>query len=67
MWLRLQYEVNVYDHNEEPNTIVLSLRIVRVEPQDYGTYTCEASNPFGKVQRLMELYGQCNVREQYEC
>lgn len=53
-----QHEVNVYDNNKEPNSIVLSLRILRVEQQDYGTYTCEASNNFGTVVRDMELYGQ---------
>ncbi|XP_070207656.1 lachesin-like [Littorina saxatilis] len=51
-----RHEVNVYDNNKEPNSIVLSLRILRVEQQDYGTYTCEASNNFGTVVRDMELY-----------
>ncbi|KAL8560924.1 hypothetical protein ACOMHN_019908 [Nucella lapillus] len=54
--LKDRYEVNIYDHNGEPNTIVLSLRIVRVEPVDYGDYICEASNHFGEVIRVMELY-----------
>ncbi|XP_076444274.1 opioid-binding protein/cell adhesion molecule homolog [Babylonia areolata] len=51
-----KYEVNVYDDNTEPNTIVLSLRIMRVEPSDYGSYICEAVNNFGKALRHMELY-----------
>ncbi|XP_076465999.1 lachesin-like [Babylonia areolata] len=54
--LKDRYEVNIYDHNAEPNTIVLSLRIVRVEEADYGDYICEASNNFGEVIRVMELY-----------
>ncbi|KAL8603020.1 hypothetical protein ACOMHN_020012 [Nucella lapillus] len=55
-YVKDKYEVNVYDDNTEPNTIVLSLRIMRVEPADYGSYVCEASNNFGKALRTMELY-----------
>ncbi|XP_025077038.1 limbic system-associated membrane protein-like [Pomacea canaliculata] len=51
-----KYEVNIYDVASELNTIVMSLRIVRVEMEDYGSYACEALNKLGKVSKNMELY-----------
>lgn len=51
-----KYEVHIYDFNGEPHTIVLSLRIMRVELNDYGDYICEAINHFGTTTKAMTLY-----------
>lgn len=60
--LLFQYEVNIYDVASELNTIVMSLRIVRVEMEDYGSYACEALNKLGKVSKNMELYRKRTLR-----
>ncbi|KAL8598482.1 hypothetical protein ACOMHN_032759 [Nucella lapillus] len=52
--LSQKYRLEIYD--EDHNTITLSLRIFSIEPHDYGTYTCVASNPLGQDAESMVLY-----------
>ena len=50
-----KHAVDAYD--EADHTLVLSLRVRRLTPGDYGTYNCVASNSLGVAQRAMTLYG----------
>ena len=50
-----KYEVDLY--NEAENMVTLSLRIAKIEADDYGDYTCEALNPHGRSRAKMRLYG----------
>ncbi|XP_041375624.1 lachesin-like [Gigantopelta aegis] len=49
-----KYEVDLY--NEAENMVTLSLRIAKIEADDYGDYTCEALNPHGRTRAKMRLY-----------
>ncbi|PVD19835.1 hypothetical protein C0Q70_20328 [Pomacea canaliculata] len=50
-----KYRTEAYE--EDHNIITLSLRIFSIEKQDYGEYTCVASNKLGKDSESMILYG----------
>lgn len=49
-----KYRVEVYE--EDKNTITISLRIREIDDDDYGRYTCAASNSLGKDMEDMILY-----------
>ncbi|XP_041370227.1 lachesin-like [Gigantopelta aegis] len=49
-----KYQVEVYEHDD--HAIVLSLRIKHLSKEDYGSYTCVASNSMGQTRAKMELY-----------
>lgn len=54
-----KYKIDAYD--EIDNTLILSLRISEVDLTDYGEYKCVASNPLGRDDEAMYLYGQCRA------
>ncbi|CAG5130423.1 unnamed protein product, partial [Candidula unifasciata] len=49
-----KYRIEPY--TEDDHSISLSLRIVVVDKEDYGMYTCEASNKLGRDNDTMALY-----------
>ncbi|XP_069137096.1 lachesin-like [Argopecten irradians] len=49
-----KYRVEVY--HEDKNTITISLRIRQIDEDDYGIYTCKASNGLGTDVEEMILY-----------
>ena len=49
---------NVEVFNEGDHKITLSLRIKDIGEEDYGLYTCVASNSMGRTSKRMELYGK---------
>ncbi|XP_021359328.1 lachesin-like isoform X1 [Mizuhopecten yessoensis] len=49
-----KYRVEVYE--EDKNTITISLRIRQIDKDDYGPYTCKASNSLGTDMEEMLLY-----------
>ena len=51
-----KHQVEVYEHDD--HAIVLSLRILQLSKEDYGMYTCVASNSMGQTRAKMELYGK---------
>lgn len=52
-----KYRTNIY--TEDLFTIALYLTIINLSPEDFGVYTCEASNSFGKDKEDVTLYGRC--------
>ncbi|XP_050400107.2 lachesin [Patella vulgata] len=50
-----KYSIEVFP-DEENRMVTLSLRIMDLESSDYGSYTCEGSNPLGKDAEDMILY-----------
>jgi len=50
-----KHQVEVYD--ETSHRLTLSLRVHVADDDDFGEYTCVASNSLGKVQKVMTLYG----------
>ena len=50
-----KYRIEIYD--EEKSTITISLRIRNLQDQDFGKYTCEAKNKYGRDSEIMILYG----------
>ncbi|KAH3837585.1 hypothetical protein DPMN_110980 [Dreissena polymorpha] len=51
---RWKYRTEVYQ--EDTFTIALYLRILNLEPEDFGTYSCEASNSLGSDKDTILLY-----------
>ncbi|XP_005091632.1 lachesin [Aplysia californica] len=49
------HELTLYNSNPDEG-IILSLRILRVEAEDFGKYVCEAKNTLGVTYKTMELY-----------
>ncbi|XP_055897710.1 lachesin-like isoform X2 [Biomphalaria glabrata] len=50
------YEVTLYDVTNEPETLIFGLKILKLNSQDYGAYTCEATNTLGTSSATMMLY-----------
>ncbi|CAG5122881.1 unnamed protein product, partial [Candidula unifasciata] len=50
------HEVHLYNNNNPDDSITLSLRILRVQPEDFGFYQCVATNSIGTTVRTMELF-----------
>ncbi|XP_012936781.2 opioid-binding protein/cell adhesion molecule homolog isoform X2 [Aplysia californica] len=55
-----KFRVELY--REEEYSVTLSLRIMYIEQEDYGHYTCEASNKLGMDSGSMELYDYSDYR-----
>ncbi|CAC5392971.1 HNT [Mytilus coruscus] len=51
-----KYRVDLYDDHFEINTKILDLNIHSIQKEDYGNYTCVASNNLGKDRETMILY-----------
>ena len=51
------WNYNVESYYENKYTTALTLRIKNLRVEDYGLYTCEASNGLGRAAAEMELYG----------
>lgn len=51
-----KYRIEPYD--ESGNSYTLSIRIIDLNKEDFGEYTCVASNILGKDQETMVLYGK---------
>ena len=51
-----KYKTDIY--KEDHLTVALYLRIVNLEPEDFGRYTCEAQNRLGKDSDSMYLFGK---------
>ncbi|BFY98121.1 hypothetical protein BsWGS_01161 [Bradybaena similaris] len=49
-----KYRIEPYADDE--HSITLSLRIMFIDKNDYGTYTCEASNKLGRDTNVMTLF-----------
>jgi len=52
-----KHRVEVYD--ETQHRLTLSLRVYVTDDDDFGEYTCVASNSLGTVEKVMILYGAC--------
>jgi len=50
-----KHRVEVYD--ETRHRLTLSLRVHVSDDDDFGEYTCVASNSLGRVEQVMTLYG----------
>ena len=55
------HRVEVYD--EDGNQLTLSLRVLNIEPNDFGAYTCVSSNTMGEDHKTMYLNGGNISRE----
>ncbi|KAK7491740.1 hypothetical protein BaRGS_00016996, partial [Batillaria attramentaria] len=56
-----KYRVEIY--SEAENSITLSLRILNVEKEDFGKYTCEASSIMGRDTETMVLFDYSRYRQ----
>jgi len=54
-----KYRTDVYVEGEF--TLALYLRILNLEAQDFGHYTCEGENSLGSDKETLLLYGRSNV------
>jgi hypothetical protein len=52
-------QVNLYP--ETPDKLVLSLTIRELQPEDFGKYTCIASNSLGEASKRMTLAGKLTM------
>ncbi|OWF45992.1 Opioid-binding protein/cell adhesion molecule-like [Mizuhopecten yessoensis] len=43
-------------YSEGPHTVTLNLHIINIQPEDYGIYSCYASNAYGEDVEEMVLY-----------
>lgn len=51
-----KYFRNLYE--EEDHLKILSLNIINIEKEDFGNYTCHASNTLGDDSESILLYGK---------
>lgn len=56
MWQSGKYRIEPY--TEDDHSISLNLRIMFIDKEDYGLYTCEASNKLGRDNDTMVLHGE---------
>ena len=56
-------------YKESQFTFALYLRILNLEEDDFGVYTCEASNTLGRDLDTIVLYGKSQMNQQiiYKC
>lgn len=54
-----KFRIDIFDKYTEIYTKVLDLQIRNVKKEDYGNYTCIASNKLGEDKETMLLYGMC--------
>ena len=52
----IKYRVEIYEEGD--NTITLSLRVRNLDENDFGKYTCTASNILGSDEESMIVYGR---------
>ena len=57
-----KYGINVYE--EDRYTKTLSLRIGKIDENDFGKYECFAENSFGRDAEMMLLFGKICYQEQ---
>jgi hypothetical protein len=60
-----KYRVEIYNTDRDmsdTSTVTLSLIIMVVTKQDFGTYVCEASSVLGRDAENMVLFGECLFR-----
>lgn len=50
-----RHHIEAYD--DQDHRITLSLRIININPTDYGDYRCVAENSLGRDEQLVTLYG----------
>ena len=50
-----RYRTELFNDGKHGKT--LTLNIMDIEPEDFGHYTCHASNPLGRDSETMILYG----------
>ena len=53
-----KYSTVIYDEDDKHEK-TLALHIIDIDKNDYGYYTCEASNRLGSDRETMLLYGKC--------
>ena len=51
-----KYFTELYDDGHHQKT--LNLNIIDIEKEDFGSYTCEATNTLGRDSETMLLYGK---------
>ncbi|XP_061172615.1 opioid-binding protein/cell adhesion molecule homolog isoform X6 [Saccostrea echinata] len=49
-----KHRIDIYQ--DKGHTIILSLRIINITKEDFGQYSCYASNAFGEDEEAMTLY-----------
>ncbi|KAL3867363.1 hypothetical protein ACJMK2_044571 [Sinanodonta woodiana] len=54
--IRGKYKHKLESYVEEFDTVCLSLRIIFIDRDDFGMYTCDATNIMGQASQTMELY-----------
>ncbi|CAG5133985.1 unnamed protein product, partial [Candidula unifasciata] len=50
-----KYKVDIYTQQDDDTKLILSLIIKDIQKEDYGTYSCMASNALGKADEKMVL------------
>jgi neuronal growth regulator 1 len=53
----LKHRIDIY--KDKGHTMILSVRIMNITKEDFGQYSCFASNEFGEDEETMTLYGKC--------
>ena len=56
-----KYRTEGYNDGSGPHTIILNLHIINIQKEDYGVYSCYASNNYGTDREDMVLYGKKGV------
>lgn len=52
----LKHRIDIY--KDKGHTIILSVRIMNITKEDFGQYSCFASNEFGEDEETMTLLGK---------